>query len=309
MLTDLGICKGPGTIFCKFKIADDRVQLSRNGKYYYALLNNRTVLSSRTEKEFLSDSIPVLLLMMNGMMKRAGVDSLHWLPTTNIKKDNKMISDSLDFIRKNRKPAETFVLQIVPDEIQDQQPKEASVRSPKYGDRISGYWSDLGVFGSTIENIKQASEILLRTNLEKKMWGARDVMNIITASKAKMNRMAENFERSESIIEHSEHQIDILRTALQRNLKIASTRETAGKIIENFSFLKSFMSRLAQNLNTLYTIDKDFKVATGYPATWFFNPNTYMNFLYEYENLADNLIKTASLETEIIEPLLVWKMI
>jgi hypothetical protein len=304
---NLGICKGPGTVFCRMKIGSDILQLSRNSKTLYVLLNNRTILSSKSEKDFMAESIPVIVPIIKSMTKKAGLDSMHWLPTTNIKKDNKMISDSLDYIQNNLKPAEVFVLQIAPDEIQDQQPKDASVR-PDLVDRLSEYQSDLKMFENTIGNICCASEILLRTNLEKKMWGSKEIMDIISQAQSNMIKASEDFERVDYLIEHSGNWAGIIQTAINRKIKTASIKDTAGKIIENFSFLKSFMSKVAQNLHSLYTIDKDFKARVGYPATWFFNPSTFMNFTFEYENLVDNIIKTASLESEVIEPLLVWKM-
>jgi hypothetical protein len=304
---NLGICRGSGTIFCHLKIGSDGMQLSRNGKNFYVLLNNRTILSAKSEKDFLSKNVPVIVSIVKSMAKKAGLDSMHWLPTTDIKKDNKMVSDALNFIQTNLKPAEVFVLQIVPDEIQDQQPKDASKR-PSVIDKLSEYQSDLQTFSTTIDGVRYASETLLRTNLEKKMWGSKEVMDIINGSHSEMDKLAENFEKVEYLIEHSGDWAGIIQTALKRNLKTASIKETAGKTLEGFSFLKSFMSKLAQNLHPLYTIDKDFKARVGYPATWFFNPSTFMNFTFEYENLIDNIIKMASLESEIIEPILVWKM-
>jgi hypothetical protein len=85
-------------------------------------------------------------------------------------------------------------------------------------------------------------------------------------------------------------------------------KDVVGKIIENFSYLKSFMSRLAQDLQPLYRIDADFKSKVGYPATWFFNPSTFMNFTDEYDTLIDHMVKSASLESNIIEPLFAWKI-
>lgn len=218
-----------------------------------------------------------------------------------------MISDALHHIQKNLEPAEIFVLDLKPDEIQDQQPKDASQKLTML-DRISGYREDLKAFDQTINNVHYTSEILLKTNLEKKMWGSKDMMDLIHASRSDMTKLAEDFNRSECIIEHSDDYARLIQAALARRLTNASIKETTGKMIENFSFLKSFMSRLAQDLQALYSIDKDFKSRVGYPATWFFNPSIFMNFTYEYENLIDHLMKTASLEADIIEPLMLWKM-
>ena len=307
MIENLGVCKGPGTVLGCLEIGSDGLQISKNGKNFYILLNNRTILSAKSEKIFLTKNIPVAATVIKRMTKKAGIDSLRWLPTTNVKKDNEMISDSLKYIRENLEPAEVFVLQINPDEIQDQLPKEASKRF-RIANKISDYRDDLKLFDQTLSNLRYASEVLLRTNLERKMWGSKGVMDIIHEAKSEMDRLAEDFEISECMMEHSDDRARIIQAAMDRKLKTPPIKETAGKVIENFSFIKSFMSKVAQNLHSLYVIDKDFKARVGYPATWFFNPSIFMNFTYEYENLMDHMIKTASLETEVIEPLLVWKM-
>jgi len=80
------------------------------------------------------------------------------------------------------------------------------------------------------------------------------------------------------------------------------------RISENFIPVKNMISSLAQILHRLYDIDWVFKKYTGYPTTWFFNSSVFYDFLYSFENLIKSLIKTASIESGFIEPLLVWKV-
>jgi hypothetical protein len=55
-------------------------------------------------------------------------------------------------------------------------------------------------------------------------------------------------------------------------------------------------------------MDATFQKHTGFPATWFFCSSVFMDFLYEYENLIEHLIKAANIESFLIEPLLVLKI-
>jgi len=322
MIDNLGVCKGPGSVLGTLKIGSDDFQISKNGKQYYVLLNNRAILSSKSEKSFVAKSIPVATLMAKRIAKKAGIDQLRWLPTTNPKKDNKMVQDSLDFIQKNLRPAEIFVLQMVPDEIQDQFQSTLSsyisnesdinnkYNTNRYAEvnKLGEYRNDLKLFDQTLENLKYSSDVLLRTNLEKKMWGGREVQDIIHEAKTEMEELAAEYDTTDCMMEHSDDRARIIEAALNRKLNDDHFKKIAGEIIENFSYIKSFISRMAQNLNSIYSIDKDFKSRIGYPATWFFNPSTFLDFTYEYESLTDHLVKMASLETEIIEPLLIWKM-
>jgi hypothetical protein len=306
MIDNLGICKGPGTVLSQIKVGSDSVQLSRNGKHFYILLNNRVILAAKSDKDMFSSGIPIFASVLKSLSKKAGIDQLRWLPTTDTKKDNRMLSDVLKGISENLKPAEVFILTQVPDEIQDQKPKEASKTDPVK--RIEDYRISLKVFGATIDGIKESSDVLLRTCLAKKMWGSKEIMGIIGDVRANMDELSGDFEQLDVCTEHSDNRARFIQAAFSRRIASDQVKETVGKVIEDFSYLKSFMSRLAQVLNPIYTIDKDFRERVGYPATWFFTPSTFMNFTYEYDNLIDHVIKAASLESKIIEPLMIWKM-
>lgn len=307
MIENLGICKGLGSPLVDIQTGRDHIHISRNGRQYHVLLNNRVIGATKSEKELFSKGLPFLISVVKEMARTAGIDQLRWLPTTNIKKDNKMVGDAMKFVKQNLRPTEIFVLQIVPDEIQDQLPKEAAEKRNIF-QNLERYKEIIKDFENTVVAVQESSEVLLKTNLAKKMWGSKNVMDIITESRDVMAELLQDYNKMDVCLERSDKASSYLQAAFSRKLANMQVKDVVGGLIENFSFLKSYMSRLAMNLQPLYAIDKDFKAHIGYPATWFFNPTTYLNFTDGYETLVGHLIKTASLESEIFEPLLVWKM-
>ena len=190
-----------------------------------------------------------------------------------------------------------------PDEITDNKPP---VDTPTITANIlNSYKESLKKFGETVENIHHSSDILLKTHLAKDLWGNKGVTEVFNSIKADIAPL--NYDDFESNLEHSENHIKALDLLLNRKLPV-QTKEIAGKVIEGFSEIKSFMSVLAQSLQNLYTMDSTFQKHTGYPATWFLCSSTFMDFLFEYENLIEHLIKSADIEQFLIEPLLVLKI-
>ena len=303
MIEDLGVCKGPGTILGEFKVGSSSLQLSRIGKCFYVLIDKRIVLSAKSEKELVSQGLPVVAHVIKSMLKTAGIDEMRWKPLD--KNYTGLFDNTLKSISENMRPAEVFVLELKPDEIQDNAVIDAS--SKNLNVNLEDYKTSLKKFAETIDCVRHGSEILLRTNLDKNMWGSKEVMAVLTDIKTDMSSLSENYETIESCFEHSGDQIDFMKQAFDRKLA-TQLRVSIGKIIENFSTLKSYMSKLVQASQKLYTIDGIFKNRVGYPATWFFNGSTYTDFLFDHENLVDHLIKMASIESNVIEPLLVRKL-
>jgi hypothetical protein len=306
MIENIGISKGLGDVLCHMKIGSDNVHISRNGRHYYSSLNNRALIVSKSDKDLFNKGLPVLSAIIAVCCKKAGIEQLKWLPTTDPKKNNQMIGDAMKNITLNLKPIGIMVLDTVQDEIADQPCKEAS--KPNIIKGLEAYRGSLNEFGNNIECIKESSNVLLKTVLAKTMWGSKDMMVIINEGKDALGSIATDFNTVEECVEQSENRARMAQGYFQHKMATAQMKDVVGKIIENFSYLKSFMSRLAQDLQPLYRIDADFKSKVGYPATWFFNPSTFMNFTDEYDTLIDHMVKSASLESNIIEPLFAWKI-
>jgi archaellum component FlaC len=302
MIQDIGICQGSGKTLCELKIGSNRIEISKVGRLINTLLNCRTILTAESKKDFSAKSSPVLALIAKELVKKAQVNSIQGY-SKGPKDTTDMVDETIEDIKKNIVPVEITMLKTVPDENEENNPPvEARFNTAKF----EGYCRDMEEINTNLVGIRQTSGTLLKTSLAPKMWGAKEVMKVLNDMNSDKEEIGNGFEQLEARMEHSEDQVRMIQASIGRNT--GTIRPLVGKVIENFSLVKSFMSRLAQTLQSLYTIDRVFKAHTEYPATWFFDPTTYMDFNFEYDNLISNLIKTASIEAEVIEPLLLWKI-
>jgi len=263
-------------------------------------------MAFKSDKDLQAAGIPTIAMVLKSLSKKAGIDQLRWSPTTDKKKDNQLISDTMKGISENLKPAEIVVLQVVPDEVAGQGCREATLKSAMGS--LEDYKKVLNIFNENILNAKEASEVLLRTQVPKTMWGGKEMNSIIGAIKDEMDDLSGAFNQLDACIEHSDNCVRRLQASVNMKVPVEQKKLAVDKILENFSFLKTLMSKMASNLTPLYSIDKDFQSRVGYPAIWFFTPSTFMDFTYEYDNLINHVIKSASIESDIMEPLLVSKI-
>lgn len=304
MYDNLGICKGSGNILAEVKIGSDTMNLSKIGRYFYSLINNRVILKAKSEKDLTTRIQPILSVIIKKMAKKAQLDNIRWKPVD--KNYTEMIDNVLKGIDKDLKRVEVFVLKIKPDEVQDNKTTGYQASKNNIIDQLENYKRDLVSLTEVIENIHHASEVLLKTDLDKTIWGSKDVMSVFSEIKSSFNKVA--FEKADYYLENSEDNVSKLQSILQNKMTSAQIKDIISKIIENFSLLKSFISELIQRLHKLYIIDDTFKNHMEYPATWFLDNSIFMDFLFEYENLINYLIKFASIETTTIEPLFIRKV-
>lgn len=305
MYENLGVCKGPGRIIGEIKIGSDSISLSRNGRHFYTLYNDRTIMAAKSEKVLSERVVPVLSLIIKSVCKKAQLDHAQW---RHMDKDyTKMVTETIKGIQKNLKPVEIYLQKAKPDETQDNRSILSSDGVDVIKD-LNNYREALKKFEETTNELKNSSGILLRTSLDKKIWGSKEVMDIISGVKSDMEVLSNDYERIDGCLEHSDNQAYKIQAIISKGYATDSLKKVAGKVVENFAVLKSFSSELAQVLNRLHGIDRVFKASVGYPATWFFNGSTFMDFLFEYDNLVDHMVKFATLESNVVEPLLVWKL-
>ena len=305
MYENLGICKGPGRLLGEIRIGSDFINISKNGRHFYILLNNRTVMAAKSEKELSERVVPVLSLIIKSFSKKAKLDSAQW---HHMDKDyTKMVTETIKSIKENLEPVEIYLLNAKPDETQD---NRSILSADKRGivEKLADYRSVLKDFEETVNELKHSSEILLRTDLDKKIWGSKSVMDIISSVKSNMKDLSKNYETIDGCLERSDKQAYKIQAIISKKYATDKLKKVAGDIVENFAVLKSFSSELALVLQRLSSIDRVFKASVGYPATWFFNGSTFMDFLFEYDNLVNHMIKFAALESNVVEPLLVWKI-
>lgn len=304
MLDNLGICKGSGDILADIRIGSDIMAISKIGRYFYAMINDRAILKAKSEKDLITRIQPILSVIMKKMAKKAQLDAVRWKPVD--KNYTEMIDKVLKGIDKDLKKVEVFVLKIKPDEIQDNRTTGYQASKNNIIDRLENYKQDLGNLTEVVENIRHASQVLLKTDLNKTIWGSKDVMNIFNKIKLGFDELS--FEQADYYLESSRDDVSKLQSLLYNKVASEHMKDVVSKIIENFSLLKSFISELIQRLHKLYVIDDAFKTHMEYPATWFLDNSVFMDFLFEYENLINYLIKLTSVETATIEPLFVKKL-
>jgi len=291
----LGVCRGSGTPICRMAIGSTVIKVSKAGRQYYSLLNNRIIAEAKSEREFSKRNLPLIVAMIKSICKGTNNNTIKCA-------DTNKIEDFLKYIRERSEPLGIQVLESKPDEITDNKPP---VDQQSLSAAVDQYRELLPVLQENFDNINHMAKILLRTQLSKDVWGYEDINELLLNSRKKMAMLSEDSEKIDSSIEESGRLLNVFESLKDRKL---SAKDVTGKIIDNFSRLKSYASIVAQNLQNFSGIDTLVQKKTGFPATWFFCSSTLMDFMYEYENLIDNLIKMAGIEGQLIEPLLVLKI-
>lgn len=302
---NLGVCKGPGKVLGEIKIGSDSINISKNGRHFYVLLNNRIIMAAKSQKVLSERVVPVLSLIIENICKKAQLDAARYRHMD--KEYTEMVTETIKGISDNLGAVDIYLLKAKPDETQT---NRSILSSEKKGivEKLNDYRLSLKKFEETTNELKSSSEILLRTNLDKKIWGSKEVMNVINGVKSEMEILASDYENIDGCLEHSDDQAYKIQAIISKKYVTNNIRKIAGKIVENFAVLKSFSSEFAQVLHRLNSIDRVFKASVGYPATWFLNGSTFMDFTFEYDNLINHVIKFAALESDVVESLLIWKI-
>lgn len=305
MFENLGVCKGPGTILGQIQMGSETINISKIGRHFYTLLNNRVIMAAKSKQELQSRVIPVLSHIMKNICKISQLNSARWMSVD--KRYTEMVVDTIKNISKNLEPVEIYLLEAKPDETQD---NRSIFSKNKRGivEKLWNYRLSLKKFEETKNNIQEASEVLLKVNLDKNLWGAKNVMSIISEAKSNMVILSNDYETIDNCLERSDKYADQLQTIIKERIASKNLKSIIGNIVENFTILKSFLSELTQVLHRLYGIDKTFKDHVGYPATWFLDSTVFMDFLFEFDSLINHLIKFTKFESSTIEPLLLWKI-
>jgi hypothetical protein len=298
MIEPLGICRLNGKPLCRIRLGDNLIEMSKIGKKIFSSLNGRVLFRAKSEKELYEKCLPTVSAVMSSLCKRGGHKKIKFAS------HQSGPEEILKNIRLHLEPVEISVLESKPDEIEENTPKQSTEVLSR---ALSGYKEYLKSCARNIEAVSAHAGNLLRTEVKKSMWGSKEVTAVLHGVKNSMVRLAEDSEAFDGYIEKahlaSRHMQDCF---VHADLK-GQAQETASKIIEGFSNIKTYASELTQNLYGLRDIDRVCKAHTGYPAT-FLMSSQLMDFMYEYDTLVDHMIKTATIESHIIEPLLVWKI-
>jgi len=295
MFEKIGVCIDRGRSLCRIKAGGLLVEVSKSGHRYLSSINGRTMVISKSDKEMTDKGIPVLGTLIKSVAVKGS--------TVRVASNGTGIMDSLvTYVKDNLEPAEVFVLDIKPDEMQENSPSETA----SLHDCLAAYHAHLTETTRNIEEASHLAGVLLKANLDKDMWGTKDVKAALNGVRADLVSL--NTETLEPCIEKSGLATRYLMNYMGNSKAQVQSRAAASRVVDDFSMIKSFVSGLAQATYRLYDMDRIFKASTGYPATWFVMSSHLGDFRYEYENLLGNMVKLASIEANTIEPLIAWRV-
>ena len=300
MLEPIGICRAQGKFLVRMSSDTDTIDIRKTGKKICASLNGRTLIGSKSEKDLVDRGLPVVFLLATVLCKKNGAN----LKCASAK--GSQLSDVLEDVKEHIKPYSVAIFELgKQDEMEDNTPSETS--SSNVLGNIGEYQEHFAEMHRNMEELKSLSEILLRTDIKKSMWGSKEVTSVLNRVRNSMERLASEAEHVDQSVERPQYASKHLAGFMTNEKYYPQAKEAASRIIDGFSTMKTYASEMAQNLYGLRDIDRVFKAHTGYPAT-FLMPSMIMDFQYEYDNLINSMVRTASVEASMIEPLLVWKI-
>lgn len=291
-------------------IGDHTIGINGAGHKVFGMLDERRLTESRSPQEFLKKAAPVLGMVMSNFVP---TDEMIRVSAKQAP-GNELMDTILDSIRRDKENAKIFVLQIKPDEITQNKPKQVQAYNKlQTVSSMAQYSEDLKNFQEAFDETRQMSDILLKTSLPSTMWGGKEVGNILSNVKTDMDEISRDLDQFEILVENSvrgsEYIVSAMKSSLSKEgMKKIGLHKVTGKMTNNFYDIKGTMSRLAQTLHGLFNIDRTFKKHTGYPTTWFFDSSIFYDFMYGFENLINSLVRAIAIEKGIIEPLFVWKV-
>jgi hypothetical protein len=212
------------------------------------------------------------------------------------------VTTLMDTINKS-KQEKVKVLEEKPDEMTENSPAEEYHIT---AEEINSYREQLKNFSETFEDAIESSAILLRTSFPKTMWGAKELKSSLSKMKVASSEIESTKEVFEGAVEQSDLRISHLASCLFEKSNRKYAEDSIDHIITNFLTMKRMMASFLQSFHRLYTSDQLFKKYSGYPATWFFDPSVFYNFIERYEDVSDNLIEASRAESLVIRPLYAW---
>jgi hypothetical protein len=299
MIDLLGICKVQGIPQYKFTVGGNFLEVVKQNRTIQSSLNSRVFIRSKTEKDFIDRGLPVFASVLSNVSKRIKEQKIKYACPAGTS-----LMSLIDEIKKHLIPTEELFLDSKPDETEGNKPKEVT---SNISEGLRKYRNFLGSIAQNFENLNLMTGSLLRTDIKKSMWGSKEVCSVLNGVRASTSKIAADAEGLDKHLERSftatKYMVDCFnKPELQKN-----GQETASRLLEGFSNIKSYASELAQSLYRLKDIDRVCKASTGYPATFMMSSNL-MDFIYEYDTLIDHIVKASVIEADTMEPLLVWKI-
>lgn len=283
-----------GRLVGKISAGQDFIGLHIDSRSFYGTVNGCRITESETKKRFVDRAVPVIAMAAVEVCKKNPV--LVWKAN----KDQGAMDEVLKQLSGKIDESKVTVLTLPPDEQQDSGMREMKASGPD----LDKYQDVLPELSEPVCKCWDLSDGLLRTNIPKTMWGGKKIQSFLNGVRTDMDGIKNDFERFEIAVEHTDRNLRMAKAANDPR----SSSVVAGRLIEGFRDIKSALSKTAQITHRLFDADRVFKKEAGYPATWFFPPSVYYDFLYNFEGLVKGMVKAATLEKSVIIPLFAWRV-
>jgi len=195
-------------IIGQVRIGSDCIRIARSNHSFHAFLNGPMIMESKSEKEFVSKTFPILAMIVGNLCKEPKGGSESVLIYKKFGSYAGMLNDFIQELKKNLENTETTVLELKPDEMSENTPAEVKIAGNSdiyYG--LNSYKKDLGIFSDTVSSAKSLSGVLLRTKFPKSMWGGKEVQGVLTGVKTGMEKLSGKMEDFEASLERSDEDI------------------------------------------------------------------------------------------------------
>jgi|GEM_PF-6873984 hypothetical protein len=255
--------------------------------------NGSKVLSCSLED--LSSIVPIIGVLVSSACNKPDSEIKIIADSTN----SDFIKDIQDTIGDSES-MKIKVLKSKPDEIEDNKPVEARISH----DQLDNYNTSIKNCADSVNDTLDLLKILSKTKLPKSILSSTELNNKIENMKTSSLTNVSDY----SILSEQTAK-DIYTLKIINKQRIASTLKkkimfrTSHQIIKNYNDLKTVTATLLRTYYPMYNINSSFKQYTGYPATWYYDPSVFYNFVERYKDASDNLIELTKYDNSIIAPL------
>lgn len=285
------------------------LNINNAGHKVFGLLNGRRITDSKSSKEFKDKATPVLSMITQNLLP----DDNKFIRISAKKRIGSDYMDNLlDRVRKDKENIKIFLLEMKPDEIEENKPRAIQSSKKNITKALQEYQNDVKKFSDIMKESVELANILLKSDLPESMWGGKEMRKILANIKSNSEEVYKNHEKFEISTEKSYKGAAYIASILE-NIDIekmdkSKIARVMSMLTEEFFKIKNTITKTAQNLYGLFDIDRTFKKITKYPATWFFDSSVFYDFQYAFEESVRNVMKAASIEADTMEPLHVWKV-
>jgi hypothetical protein len=264
----------------------------KSGKTLQCALDGQEILTAKLDDQ---SFFPVVAIMVNSLVKPKSEISIK-----TAKGMSDFIKPLVDQIEKSDK-AKSKLLETKPDEMAENKGIDSKLNK----EALDKYQENIKVYAGTYDEALSLSEVLLKTNLPKTMWGAKELKSSITHMRTASVDVINSREKFEIASEHSDVRVGNVSSILfdKRASNKKYVEESITSITNDFESMKNMMASFLINNYNLYNSDQLFKKCAGYPASWFFDPSVFLSFREKFEDIAEHIIEASKTESTVIRPL------